>query len=440
MGEAPRALASPVVDWAALASGLDLRLRVASAELLRLPWLEPLGEWDATSVPIQDVPVGPSRHLVRFVEADGRLWALKEMPVAVARKEYGVLRELEDRDLSAVRAAGMVVQPFEDTAVLVTHYLETSWQYRRLLMRVPITMRAHRSRLFDAIAALLVDLHRHGFYWGDCSLANTLFMRDGQLIRAWLVDAETAEWHETLTDGQREHDLEIMTENILGGLLDVAARLEASDEDVEQMLEEAESVRRRYDALWQVLHDEPVIGLDEQFHVEARVRRLNELGFAVDEVRLETAESGVERVRLSFCVAGRTFHTDELRRLTGLEVSEGQATILMNDLRSHIGRLRREYGYDVAEEVAAQAWLHDVFRPEVAKAHEAVQWVGDATQAYCDLLEVRWLLSEEAGTDVGDEPALAALAHRDAPSESAATIAFVDIATRELPALGLDGA
>ena len=177
---------------------------MTSAELLGLPWMERLGEWDATSVAIQDVPVGPSRHLVRFVEADGRLWALKEMPDGIARKEYEVLRELEDRGLSAVRAAGVVVQPFEDTAVLVTHYLESSWQYRRLLMRVPITMRAHRARLFDAIAALLVDLHRNGFYWGDCSLANTLFMRDGQLIRAWLVDAETAEWHEALSTGQRE--------------------------------------------------------------------------------------------------------------------------------------------------------------------------------------------------------------------------------------------
>ena len=101
-------------------SGLDLRLRVASAELLGLPWLEPLGEWDATERRHPDVPVGPSRHLVRFVEADGRLWALKEMPEAIARREYEVLRELEDRELSAVRAAGVVVQPFEDTAVLVT--------------------------------------------------------------------------------------------------------------------------------------------------------------------------------------------------------------------------------------------------------------------------------------------------------------------------------
>jgi hypothetical protein len=153
--------------------------------------LEPLGEWDATSVAFQDIPVGPSRHLVRFVEADGQLWALKELPQATALTEYAVLRELEHRSLSAVRAAGLVLQPSDGNAILVTHYLAGSWQYRRLLLRVPFTMRAHRSRLFDAIATLLVDLHRHGFYWGDCSLNNTLFMRDGQAIHAWLVDAET---------------------------------------------------------------------------------------------------------------------------------------------------------------------------------------------------------------------------------------------------------
>ena len=61
-----------------------------------LEMIEPLGEWDATEVAIRDIPVGQSRHLVRFVEADGRLWALKELPVAVARREYRVLRELED--------------------------------------------------------------------------------------------------------------------------------------------------------------------------------------------------------------------------------------------------------------------------------------------------------------------------------------------------------
>ena len=34
------------------------------------------------------------------------------------------------------------------------------------------------------MAWLLVDLHRAGVYWGDCSLANTLFRRDGDKIQA----------------------------------------------------------------------------------------------------------------------------------------------------------------------------------------------------------------------------------------------------------------
>jgi hypothetical protein len=37
-----------------------------------------------------------SRHLVKFVEADGLLWAVKDMPARVAAKEYDVLRRLEE--------------------------------------------------------------------------------------------------------------------------------------------------------------------------------------------------------------------------------------------------------------------------------------------------------------------------------------------------------
>ncbi|MDQ1428504.1 MAG: hypothetical protein QOK39_1980, partial [Acidimicrobiaceae bacterium] len=95
---------------------LDLRLRVATPGLLALPWLEPLEEWSATEVPLRDIPVGPSRHLVRFVETDGQLWALKLLPARLARKEYAVLRALENQSLPAVRPAGLVLQPYDDAA------------------------------------------------------------------------------------------------------------------------------------------------------------------------------------------------------------------------------------------------------------------------------------------------------------------------------------
>ncbi len=106
------------------------------------------------------------------------------------------------------------------------------------------------------MAWLLVDLHRGGVFWGDCSLANTLFRRDGDRIQAYLVDAETSEFHPSLSDGQRAYDLEILVENVGYGLADVAM-LQGRPEDLDGAVEAAENVRERYDAIWRELHLEP---------------------------------------------------------------------------------------------------------------------------------------------------------------------------------------
>ncbi len=415
---------------------LDVRLRVASPELLSLPWAHPLDGWDPTAVAFRDVPVGPSRHLVRFVEADGRLWALKALPRRAALHEYEMLRVAEVRALAAVWATGVVVQPRDDDAVLVTAYLERSWQYRRLLMRIAPDATVHRARLFDAMASLLVDLHRNGIYWGDCSLANTLFTRDGQSIQAWLVDAETAESHPALSDGQRAADLGIMEENVAGGLVDVAARRGEMEGSHIRALAEATGVADRYQELWALLHDRPRVGGDPTGVTTSRVRDLEAVGFAVDEVRLD-AHDDPDDLRLTVAVGGRRFHAEQFRALTGLDVGEGQARVLLGDLRDHRARWERERGHPVPEAVAAREWALRVFTPGAEQAHAAVRHRGDPVQAYCDLLEVKWLLSEQAGRDVGDAPALDALARRLPPGGSAAETAFVDLPTEELPVVRL---
>jgi hypothetical protein len=53
-------------------------------------------------------------------------------------------------------------------------------------------------------------------------------------------------------------------------------------------------------------------------------------------------------------------------------------------------------------------------------------------QAYCDLLEVRWLLSEQAGADVGDAVALDALRNRSQPADSAAMLVVAEAETGTL--------
>jgi Domain of unknown function (DUF4032)/Lipopolysaccharide kinase (Kdo/WaaP) family len=415
-----------------------MRLRSPSPGLLALPWMDPLGEWDATEVPLRDVPVGPSRHLVRFVETDGALWALKELPQRIAEKEYAVLRDLESRSLPAVRPAGLVGQPGGGNAILITRYLERSWQYRRLLMRIPPEQRAHRDRLLDAMASLLVDLHRSGVFWGDCSLANTLFSRDGQVLQAWLVDAETSEIHPQLSAGQRQHDVDILVENVAGGLVDLAARLGQPDEMFDALVEEAASVATRYQALWDVLHAEPVFPYADRFQIEGQIRRVHELGFAVDEVNLQFAGEGQEQLQLKLVVAARRFHATQLQDLTGMSVGEGQARILLADLRAFQGRLQQDTHTPTSESFAARRWTDEVLTPGMEAAHRAMGGAGDPVQAYCDLLEVRWLLSEKAGADVGDTAALAALADRTVPPDSAAKMMIAEASTGQLPALTAD--
>ena len=325
-----------------------------------------------------------------------------------------MLRHLESVGLPAVKAVGIAEAPERDTAILITEYLAHSLQYRRLLMRLPLGPGAYRGRLLDAMAWLLVDLHRAGVFWGDCSLANTLFRRDGDKIQAFLVDAETSEVHPTLSDGQRAYDLEILVENVAFGLADLAAFQDRAD-DLDSAIPEAETVRTRYTAVWDELHHEPALRPGDRQAVRARVRKLNELGFAVDEISLEPTADGGE-MRLRMAVSNRRFHARELERLTGLRALEGQARLLLNDLREY--RAWLEY-YDrraVGEREAADRWLLEVLQPSLEQLAPVIGPGRDALQAYCDVLEEKWIASERAGRDVGLAAAIASYIAGGAPA------------------------
>lgn len=393
-----------------------LRLRRAGA-LLDLPWELPLADWPDV-LDFRDLPVGPSRHLVRFLEDDGSLIALKDEPIEIAEREYEVLAHLERVGLPAVRPVGVARQEALQTAILVTDYLAHSLQFRRLLARFPLGPGPYRGRLLDAMAWLLVDLHRGGVFWGDCSLANTLFRRDGDRIQAFLVDAETSEVHPSLSDGQRETDLEILVENVGYGLADVAM-LQDRPQDLDAAVIDAESVRDRYRAIWAELHAEPALPAGDRHAIRHQLRRLNDLGFAVDEIDVVPTDAGTE-VRLRVTTTNRAYHAHELERLTGVRALEGQARLLLNDLREHTTWLELQSGRRVPPAMAARRWRRDVLEPSLRRLRPAIGG-RDPLQAYCDVLEHKWLLSERAGRDVGLDAAIDAYLAEGAPApESAA--------------------
>jgi len=376
-----------------------LLARTEQALLLDLPWGRPLEEWPAERV--VEVQRGIGRHVVRFVELDGRLFALKELPPALAAREYRLLTALEHEGVPAVEAVGIVedrrsAEGEELAGVLVTRYLEFALPYRLVLGRTILP--ASEESIRAALAELLVRLHLAGFFWGDCSLSNALFRRDAGALSAYLVDVETGEQHPSLSDGQREHDLAIAEENLAGELQDLSAELER--EVVEDPFEFVASVGAAYETLWDELTRDEVFHVGEGGKLEQRLRRLNELGFDVEEVEL--ASSGDEvRLVLHSKVVEPGHHRRRLARLTGLDAQENQARRLLNDITRYRAWLERSGATPVSDAAAAGRWLSEVFEPAVAAVPADLQGKRAAAELFHELLEHRWFLSEQAGKDVG---------------------------------------
>ena len=342
------------------------------------------------------------------------MYALKELPEDVAETEFEVLRHLEEAGLPAVRALGLAARSERGDAILVTEYLRHSMQYRRLLMRFRQVSPAYRDRLLDAMALLLVDLHRGGVYWGDCSLANTLFRRDGDTIQAYLVDAETSEVHPSLSDGQRRFDLDILVENVAFGLADLAA-YQGREDDIDAAIGVGRvGPRPLRGGVGRAVRASPSSS-------PATARRSGRgCGGSTTSASPWTSTwtpSGPRgRCGIRTAVTTRRYHANELERRTKLRTLEGQARILLNDLAEYHAWLEFYERRAVPPEEAAERWLREVYRPTLAQITGLVGPDRDLVQAYCDVLEHKWLLSELEGRDVGLRAAIESYVAEGAPA------------------------
>jgi hypothetical protein len=401
---------------------LQMTTRTGHPDFLDLPWDIPLEEW--TSERLVEVNRGISRHVVRFVAYGDALYALKELARHLAEREYRLLRRLAEESMPVAKAVGVVIgrrskraPSGELDAVLITRHLEFALPYRMLFSGRMIP--DLRNNLLDALAQLLARLHLIGFFWGDCSLSNALFRRDAGALAAYLVDAETAEMHPRLSDGQRELDIMIAEENIAGELMDVDAEI-GLPEGIDPAATAGE-IRQRYEDLWTELTREEVFGLDERYRIDGRLRRLNELGYDVEELELVSWEDGY-RLRLHPQVVEPGHHRRRLFGLTGLNVQENQARRLLNDIACFRAHLEKVEGRSLPESAIAFRWLSEVFEPAIAAVPEDLRGKLDPAELYHEILEHRWFLSESAGTEVEMPKAVASYTEsvlRHAPDERA---------------------
>jgi len=386
----------------------DIVVRPGNPDFLDLPWGVPLSEWADHCSRLEEAPRGLSRHPVLFVNYNGVLYALKEMPPGVAEKEYELLRQVEEANLPAVLPVGYVLTVARQRAasVLITRYLESSLPYRMLFMSQGLEK--YRQHLLDAIASLLVQLHLNGIFWGDCSLSNTLFRRDAGALQAYLVDAETAEIYcGYFPPTLRFHDLQIMEQNLTGEFDDLndSGMLSTTDMTVSGS-GAVEYIQRRYQSLWEEITRDDVINPGEHFRIEERIRALNDLDFSVGEVDLAALENG-SQLRMRVIVSDRYFHRDQIYDLTGLDMEERQARAQMNEIQQLRATLSQSGNRNVPLNVAAYYWLENIYHPVVAELTGLVDQDMTLAELYCQVLEHKWYLSERANRDVGHQAATA---------------------------------
>ncbi len=386
-----------------MAQAINIKSMSMDPAILDLPWNIPLEQWPPEV--LAALPRGISRHIVRFVNLNSNVIAVKEISSFVADREYEMLRDLLRLGAPCVRPIAVITgrtdaNGEELNSVLITEHLSYSLPYRALFSQY---MRPETAtRLIDALAVLLVRLHLLGFFWGDVSLSNTLFRRDAGAFAAYLVDAETGELHpEGLTSGKRMYDIELARTNIIGELMDLQAG-GLLEEDVDT-IGVGDRIVSRYLELWDVLTGEESFSMSERWRVANRIERLNSLGFDVGELSMTTDLDGTH-LSIQPKVVDAGHYRRQIMRLTGLDVQEGQGRRMLNDLEAYRSLWNRK---DEPLEIAAHAWLADVFEPTIAAVPAEMRRKLEPAEIFHEVLEHRWYMSEEAGYDVSMQDAVA---------------------------------
>ena len=387
--------------------GMSLRITGLGEEIgavIGLPWELPLEQWPED--PALSEKRGISRHIVRLVRTDeadlnSEIYAVKETVVEFAKREYKALIDLKKLGAPSVEPIAVIEGRVDSNGeelpcAIATRFLPYSLPYRVVLSQ---SVSAHDiNNMANALAYLLVRLHLLGFWWGDCSLSNTLFRRDAEGFAAYLVDAETGEFQNKLSDGQREHDLEIAFFNVAAELED----LQLSGVLYEGMdpIRASEAVQRRYRRLWSALKDPQKLDPNDRHAVERAMRQLHDLGFAVEEVQVSLDN---ETHMLSFQprLVAAGYHVAKIKSLFGLDTQELQAKRILASYDRWYARQSMKLG----KEVMAKQWMEEVFNPILALVPEELQGRVEKAQMFHEILENRWYMTEKLGYDVGLESA-----------------------------------
>lgn len=391
--------------------------------LADLPWEAGLEAWPAQGVQAVQARRGESRHTVLFVEAAGRRYAVKETSPEVARHEIRQLQEVRRRGIYALEPVGVVVAPGPLVPVGVvagvTQYLPGDLGYcitrlaqrvipQALLYRYPFTP-TNRRMLWNAIVALLMELHARGIFWGDPSLANVLIDLSQHQVRAMLADAETVEiFPGPLDERRRQQDLDSLHESLLW-----------TGEDIRQL-------RGGYDDLPSPITEEDTAYIREHYAALRQARgwaQLQHLGYAVRELGWQRDQPAEAREQKEQPPAQPEtmrprWYQERIQELLGIRIPRQFARQFYQHLITHQWLMSERAHHEVPLEDAARDWYEHHHLPAITLLSTYFPSEADSLEVYLGVLEHKWQMSLQAGFEVALEEAALdyALHHaREAP-------------------------
>ena len=393
-------------------AAIALRLVRPGPQLLTLPWARPLATWGEADARFVELPVGTSRHLVRFCVVDGEVLAAQGAgPLAGAPRVRGPAACWSTASCRPSGRSGSA----SDRPTTPRSWSRASWPARS--STAASSSGSARARWRSGSGSSTRWPASSSSCTGGASTGATArsptrsCVRDGQTLQAYLVDAETAEIHDQLSDGQRAFDLELMVENVAGDLADVAA---IDGRGLEDDGRGHRGGRERQDPLLRPVGRAPSRGAGRARRAlrgrgpPATAQRPGLRGRRGDVRAGPDGRRAAPQGRRS-PTAGST------RRACSTSPASRWARARPRSCSTTSTRRPAPPGPQPRPEALGRWWLEHCLEPAVARLRATLGEGIDPIQAYCDLLEVRWLLSERAGADVGTDAALAALARTADP-------------------------
>jgi hypothetical protein len=412
----------------------DDRLRLES-----LPWHFPLEKWPAHGVIPLMIRRGESRHPVIFVEIEDFRYAIKETTPYMAEREITNLRQIENRGIPVLSAVGSVTvagQPLlldtngpgglpqytsEDRGYTVTRLAPRVIPHS-VLFRVPFTKRTKR-HLLGAVAVLLVELHEHGVYWGDPSLANVLIRIDGRRILAIMADAETAElFPGPISDGLREQDIASFGESLIWQAEDLRQERGLPEEEILVDEQDFHYFERRY--RWLRREHRALINsssFSTLYQVNRLLEGLNHLGYSLLSTTGHTLQE--------FVTVLPGWYSRRIFNLLGINVPRIYARRFYNMLLGHQAIMSKGEGRDVSIEEAARHWYTHYHLPIILLLRKHLTSKQDPMQAYFSILQHKWKLSQKAGHEIPLDEAVVDWAMQEAETGKLGAVDPASIST-----------